>query len=79
MIPLDGIAAMREFLLRTTLKGNEVDAFNRCVGFLHNEERITREYLANEEIAMKARQKAAYEAEQAAAAAANQPAEAPQE
>lgn len=42
MIPLEGINALRAFLLRAPLKGDEVDAFNRCVGFLHNEERLTR-------------------------------------
>jgi len=68
MIPLEGINAMREFLARTTLKGTEVDAFNRCVGFLYNEEKITRTHVEDEDRAMRERNKTAFEAQQKALA-----------
>ncbi len=42
MIPLEGINAIRGFLARSTLRGDEVDAFNKCVGWLYQEEMITR-------------------------------------
>lgn len=75
MIPLEGISAMREFLRRTSLKGDEVDAFNRCVAYLYQEEQLTRKYLADEERATMERAKAAAQEAERKALKAAEPAE----
>jgi len=43
MLPLEVINAMRAFMARATLQGSEVDAYNKCMAHLHNEERLTRQ------------------------------------
>lgn len=43
MLPLEVISAMRTFMGRANLQGIEVDAYNKCMAHLHNEERLTRQ------------------------------------
>lgn len=43
MLPLEIINAMRAFMARASLQGSEVDAYNKCMSHLHNEERLTRQ------------------------------------
>ena len=59
MIPLEGINAIRGFLARSTLRGDEVDAFNKCVGWLYQEEMLTRRAMEAAAAAEKAKLAAA--------------------
>ena len=54
MLPLEVINAMRAFMGRATLQGSEVDAYNKCMAHLHNEERLTRQAQAEQAAAAQA-------------------------
>lgn len=51
MIPLEVINAIRAFMKRASLSGEEVDAYNKCMAHLNNEERLTRQAIEAERAA----------------------------
>ncbi len=56
MIPLEVINAIRAFMKRASLNGEEVDAYNKCMAHLNNEERLTRQAIEAERTAPKPEQ-----------------------